>query len=975
VDEAGSLAPLALAGVSISPWSLAGAFGVIIPGVKATWTTPVDAAITGVRMEVRKVGASEVAVSVTQDPNAGQLAMTEGVPSGVDVEVRLIPIGIPGRRTTATSWTTITAASLLVATGGAGGGNRLRYTLFERGADIGWETGTNPSGVAIDAATTPDLLGYAVRISTIHFTAAGQIVSVRSDDALEFPVQGGERISLQERVLTAGPCTAETVIWWFDNAGAAIGNSSVFTIAANTAYATLKAGFVTAPSNAVRGYMETYVTSAGTTWPTDGFFEFMQPMISGATASQTDHPAFVAGPDNEVGADITASHTAADVAQGQGANAIFDTGFRLPGTYWLDLFASSGTVTNTQGSEGGVRYFRRQFTGTPAAGAQLNLGQSSSTPALPVNAGDKIEASAYFAGTGIASAGVAVVWFDAAGSFLTVSSPPGFTGNPATADFTAGLASATRAGGIVTAPSGAKLAVFDSSTLFTATAGAKIAMACPHMRKATAGQTALSAWTPGFEAQLGADVTSQNTANDTTHVNGTLSTTITTGIAPLIDTVAPGAPTGLTATSALQTNFLSWMNPSDTDLQKVEVWEHTADVRASATLIATVAAKGGVAGAFARAGLATGASRYYWVRGVDLAGNVGAFNGTAGTLVTTATLTVADFPSNLRAPGRGSSLPTASTYDGDTFYLTTDQKLYRKNAANTGWIVSVATSDLSGQVGSGQIASGAVGTTELAVGAVTTNRITAGAITTALIAAGAITATELAAGSVTAGKIAAASIAADRMNVATLSAIAANIGTVTAGLLQDSTGDTFFDLTNARQQFKVGSYVRRTGALGSGVVDWFGLASVAIGSETRTNGVWAFGTDGLLYTGAVTLDSRFAGSASVFQVDPDDPFYSEPFTTTGVKISAYTYLTPAHNTGAVSYSVFTPNPITGFNGLTVYDSAVVTNLGVPYCLKIRFTGNVQSSINASSQFTITATDAGTGQTVPIPLEPLLYYNP
>jgi hypothetical protein len=332
------------------------------------------------------------------------------------------------------------------------------------------------------------------------------------------------------------------------------------------------------------------------------------------------------------------------------------------------------------------------------------------------------------------------------------------------------------------------------------------------------------------------------TSNDTGMVGGIPSSTVIASL-PGLDTVPPGAPSGLAGTAAFQTIFLTWNNPADADLKSTEIWENTVDNRGTASRIATADAVHSAPGGFARPGLSTGVSRYYWVRCVDTSGNVGPFNGTAGTLVTTASLSIPDFPSSIKPVGRGSSLPTASTYDGDTFYLTTDQKLYRKNSTNTGWIVTTQTTDLNGQI--------------------TTSQITAGAITTALIAAGAITATQIAANTITASQIAAASISADRLSVASLSAISANIGTVTAGIIQNAGGTTFFDLSNSRAQFAVGSYVSRMGALGTGVLRWFGPSSVAIGSETRTNGVFAEGDDGNVYYGSSVLSTGGGGTLTV----------------------------------------------------------------------------------------------------------------
>ena len=119
-------------------------------------------------------------------------------------------------------------------------------------------------------------------------------------------------------------------------------------------------------------------------------------------------------------------------------------------------------------------------------------------------------------------------------------------------------------------------------------------------------------------------------------------------------------------------------------------------------------------------------------------------------------------------------------------------------------------------------------------GAITTDKITANAITTAKLNAGAVT--------------------TDKMTVGVLSAITANLGTVTAGILQSPSNDTVFDLNNQRLTFAKAGYSFRQGiGLGSEVIMWYGYNSTPWGAETRTNGLWAFGTDGKVYYGATQL--------------------------------------------------------------------------------------------------------------------------
>jgi predicted phage tail protein len=92
----------------------------------------------------------------------------------------------------------------------------------------------------------------------------------------------------------------------------------------------------------------------------------------------------------------------------------------------------------------------------------------------------------------------------------------------------------------------------------------------------------------------------------------------------------PGQPAGLVATGGLRQIALSWVNPPDTDLAHIEVLEGAANDLSAAAVISTV--KGN---AFVRAGLGGLVTRYYWVRAVDLGGNVGVVNSNIGTGATT----------------------------------------------------------------------------------------------------------------------------------------------------------------------------------------------------------------------------------------------------------------------------------------------------------------------------------------------------
>lgn len=145
------------------------------------------------------------------------------------------------------------------------------------------------------------------------------------------------------------------------------------------------------------------------------------------------------------------------------------------------------------------------------------------------------------------------------------------------------------------------------------------------------------------------------------------------------------------------------------------------------------------------------------------------------------TLTTAKFAAGLRPVEIVSTLPTSGNFDGRIVYLTTDKKLYRHNG--TSFTAGIAAADLSGQVGTTQIADGAIVTDKLAANSVTTGILAVGAVTANQIAADAVTAGKIAADSITTPKIAANAVSADKVaaNAITSDKLAAN--SVIAGKL------------------------------------------------------------------------------------------------------------------------------------------------------------------------------------------------
>lgn len=140
-----------------------------------------------------------------------------------------------------------------------------------------------------------------------------------------------------------------------------------------------------------------------------------------------------------------------------------------------------------------------------------------------------------------------------------------------------------------------------------------------------------------------------------------------------------------------------------------------------------------------------------------------------------AAINTAKFAAGIRPVRILGALPGAGDLQGDTVFLTTDNKLYRWTGA--AWVATVPTADLTGTIGTLQIANDAVTTAKIAVGNITTALIAAANITTTLIADNAITTPKLIANAVTAAKIAAGTITANE--IAALTIVAANIAAST----------------------------------------------------------------------------------------------------------------------------------------------------------------------------------------------------
>lgn len=105
--EPGALDPVALSGVTLQGVSKNGA-----PGIRATYATPVDPAVEGIRLEVRQLGQAEATPTMTRDLS-GAVETTSGVAPDSTLQVRLLPMTAPHRAVAVVAWTTLTSAELI----------------------------------------------------------------------------------------------------------------------------------------------------------------------------------------------------------------------------------------------------------------------------------------------------------------------------------------------------------------------------------------------------------------------------------------------------------------------------------------------------------------------------------------------------------------------------------------------------------------------------------------------------------------------------------------------------------------------------------------------------------------------------------------------------------------------------------------------------------------------------------------------
>ena len=352
------------------------------------------------------------------------------------------------------------------------------------------------------------------------------------------------------------------------------------------------------------------------------------------------------------------------------------------------------------------------------------------------------------------------------------------------------------------------------------------------------------------------------------------------------DTTAPALPTAISATGGFKFITINWTNPTDADLNFVEIYENTTNTSTGATKV-------GVSGgsSFTRVGLGLSQTRHYFLKSVDFSGNASAF--TTGVNGTTTYLDDPDFENGIRqifidagldliAPV--SSLPTSGDFVGQNVFLTSDNKLYGWDGSN--WISSSggvsSFSGLSGSIAASQIPSGTITELKLADNSVTANKISANAVGASEIAANAITADKISAGAITTNKISANQITGGLIASSGIITSAAQIndGIITNAKIQDAA------ITNA----KIGSLSADKITAGTISADRFigagisGVTAQAV-NFSYTSSSLSSGTAATLtatgLTGGSAIIAGFSGVAFATSNSDNNPVALKPDVTTG----------------------------------------------------------------------------------------------
>ena len=174
---------------------------------------------------------------------------------------------------------------------------------------------------------------------------------------------------------------------------------------------------------------------------------------------------------------------------------------------------------------------------------------------------------------------------------------------------------------------------------------------------------------------------------------GARSAFVSATLASAGDTTPPATPSNLSSSPLYKAIDIRWTNPTDQDLDYIEIWENTVDNLLTAYQIGTSGSSN-----FIRANLPNNTTRFFWVRAVDLSLNKSAF--TASTTSTTLLIEPNDFNDAVNdlfqeAGAFGiepvDTLPASGAFDGQIVLLKSTVTLYRWDSTASEWSTELYT--------------------------------------------------------------------------------------------------------------------------------------------------------------------------------------------------------------------------------------------------------------------------------------------
>ena len=392
--------------------------------------------------------------------------------------------------------------------------------------------------------------------------------------------------------------------------------------------------------------------------------------------------------------------------------------------------------------------------------------------------------------------------------------------------------------------------------------------------------------------------------------------------------VPPGIPTNLQTKNSYRAVEVTWVNPTDRDLNHIEIWGGVTSNVSNATLLGK---SGGTKFIF---NMEPMEEKWFFVRAVDNSDNKSPFTtGKKGTALfidqsdvninvdqlledaglsavevlpslptsgnfdgrtvyntddrqlyiydgVTGTwkpavepfnpddlvLDMGNFPADLKPIEVLPSLPTTGNYEGRVVMLLSDGKIYRYKSGS--FTAAVPAVDITGQITSGQVANSAITETKISNDAISTPKLKTDAITSDKIAANAITSDKIIANAITAGLISAGAV--------TATAIAAN--TITAGKMVADSITSRELRANSVTTNHITANAITAGLISAGAVNATAIAAGAVTADKiNVNSLSAISANlGSIQVGSANIADGAIGSAKISNIIQSDNFVAGP---------------------------------------------------------------------------------------------------